>query len=199
MTLPLYACSLGRLSSGPAYIAHDPTQRSDRSQLFLDFDHIERMQMQKHVLRHNTGLSNYIQSSPSAPSAQGQIEANYNRVKPKFMDKKAKSETTGMLATFLRLQGQLAKRLSMRRCSGTFMEACIHPTESSLVVLVHLARRIFFRVLFDWQNRRDNRRTCRSWRSLRLKDKFLDCAVNLDIVAVNLDIAGVAFDPKPSA
>lgn len=67
------------------YILQDAAQADERAQLFLDFRWIEQRAMQKLIERNPTRLAKKLMQSPKRLEGEAEREANYQKLRPKFL------------------------------------------------------------------------------------------------------------------
>jgi hypothetical protein len=67
------------------YIYCDSNRRQERSHDYLDFEHVERFNLQERVLKHDNWLSNQLKSSPNRPVGETRVRQEFDRVKARFV------------------------------------------------------------------------------------------------------------------
>ncbi len=70
------------------YIIEDPAKSSERAQLFLDYASVERYRKIQRIDKNQTGLAKKLANSTRRPEAMPRIEAEFQRVKPRYLTKK---------------------------------------------------------------------------------------------------------------
>jgi hypothetical protein len=74
------------------YILQDPTKADERAQLFLDFRWIEQRRIQKIIEGNPTRLAQKLLQSPKRAEGEAEREANYQKLRPRFLTKDGKKD-----------------------------------------------------------------------------------------------------------
>lgn len=69
------------------YVAHDPAKADMLGRDYLDFEHVERYNGIKHILRGKSALATRLASSPMRSTNERLIRDDYDRVAPRFETK----------------------------------------------------------------------------------------------------------------
>jgi len=74
------------------YILADPVEADERAQLFLDYRWIEQRRMQKIIERNPTHLARTLMQSPKRFEGEAEREANYQKLRPKYLTRDGKKD-----------------------------------------------------------------------------------------------------------
>jgi hypothetical protein len=117
------------------YIVRDPAKRTERANLYFEFQHVERYKSQEKLFRHNNPLTEILGSSPRRAEGQASTRAEFDRVKAAFLRKDKGSASSGKKVPDTRDQwyegnlGQLAEAAGRKDEYDTFVypfNGCVH-------------------------------------------------------------------------
>ena len=74
------------------YILADPAEADERAQLFLDYRWIEQRRMQRIIERNPTHLARTLMKSPKRLDGEAGREANYQKLRPKYLTRNGKKD-----------------------------------------------------------------------------------------------------------
>ncbi|QDV40634.1 hypothetical protein Enr13x_04410 [Stieleria neptunia] len=77
-----------------ALICHDPSESEALAQDYIDFQHIERFKLKESIMRHETSLTQHLQSSPNRDEGEKRLNNEYDRVKARFLNERRKKDGT---------------------------------------------------------------------------------------------------------
>ncbi|MEQ1893762.1 MAG: DUF5677 domain-containing protein [Planctomycetota bacterium] len=138
------------------YILHDAARADERAQLFLDFRRIEQRAMQKIIERNPTRLAKKLMQSPKRLEGEAEREANYRKLRPKFLTKDGKKERGDWYPGTLRDLARQVVLESEYEILQKDLSASVHSTPSALLAgstisepehLLLLGWKLMFRVL----------------------------------------------------
>lgn len=68
-----------------AWICRDPSTSNSLAQDYIDFEHVERFNLMRAVLRHETPLTRRIRASPGRDHGEPQLNEKYDQVKGRYL------------------------------------------------------------------------------------------------------------------
>jgi hypothetical protein len=67
------------------YIVESASESQERATAYLDFEHVDRYKIEKAATGHNNRFSDRLRNSPKRATGQSRLEAEYERVKEKYL------------------------------------------------------------------------------------------------------------------
>lgn len=138
------------------YILEDPTKADERAQLFLDFRWIEQRQMQKLFERNPTRLAQALRESPHRLARADEREANFQRLRTRYLTRDGKKERGDWYAGNLRDLARAVGLESEYEILQKDLSGAVHSTPTALLAgasfsgtdqLLLLGWKLMFRVL----------------------------------------------------
>jgi len=138
------------------YILSDSAQADERAQLFLDFRWIEQRRMQKIIEGNPTRLAKKLLQSPKRAEGEAERDANYQKLRPKYLTKDGKKDRGDWYAGTLRDLAYAVGLESEYEIVQKDLSGAVHSTPTALLSgpsfskpehLVLLGWRLMFRVL----------------------------------------------------
>lgn len=71
-----------------AYILHEQSRQHERARLYLEYEHVEKRVVLDKLFRHGTVISEALRGSPLRPDGEARMEAEYNRVKDRYLNQR---------------------------------------------------------------------------------------------------------------
>lgn len=138
------------------YILQDSAQADERAQLFLDFRWIEQRAMQKIIAGNSTRLAKKLMQSPKRLEGEAEREANYQKLRPKFLTRDGKKDRGDWYPGTLRDLARAVGLESEYEILQKDLSGSVHSTPTALLAgpsfsesehLLLLGWKLMFRVL----------------------------------------------------
>jgi len=138
------------------YILADPAEAEERAQLFLDYRWIEQRRKQEIIGRNPTRLAQALMQSPMRPMRRAEREANYQKLRLKFLTRSGKKERANWYPGTLRDLANAIGLESEYEIIQKDLSGSVHSTPSALLAgpsfsegehLLLISWKLVFRVL----------------------------------------------------
>jgi hypothetical protein len=138
------------------YILADPAEADERAQLFLDFRWIEQRRMQKVIEGNSTRLARALMQSPKRLAGEAEREANYQKLRPKYLTRDGKKDRDHWYAGSLRDLARAVGSESEYEILQTDLSGAVHASPTALLAgasfsetghLLFIGWKLWFRVL----------------------------------------------------
>ena len=71
-----------------AFILHEQARQRERARLYLDYEHVEKRIVLGKIFKHDTFVSRALKRSSLLPTSEVRMEAQYDRVKDRYLNQK---------------------------------------------------------------------------------------------------------------